>query len=180
VRILITGAPGSGTTTVGRAIASELGAVFLDADDYFWLPTDPPYKVEQSPDARLASVLRVLEKFPSSVIAGSVVGWGEELENSLSHVVYLWVPPDVRVQRLIARESKRFGAPLEGFIEWAAQYDEGRLPGRSRAIHERWLSERNCPVPRIEGDVAVTDAAAQVMEALSSKPRRSTSFSGCA
>lgn len=165
VRLLITGAPGSGTTTLGRALVSNLNAVFIDADDHFWLPTEPPYKVEQAGDLRLRSLLRALNECSASVVAGSVVGWGEELENSFSHIIYLWVPADVRVARLIERESKRFGKPLDGFIEWAEQYDEGRLPGRSRAIHERWLAERTCPTLRIEGELSVSEAVARVMQA---------------
>ncbi|MGZ5065612.1 MAG: hypothetical protein ACXWF2_01415 [Usitatibacter sp.] len=167
MRTLITGAAGSGTTTLARAVASLLEAVFVDADDYFWLPTEPPYKVQQSPDARLASMLRALDGVPSSVVAGSVVGWGDALEDSFSLVVYLWVPAEVRVHRLIERESRRFGRPLDGFIEWAAQYDEGRLPGRSRAVHEHWLSGRKCPVVRIEGVVSLDEAQRRVSEALS-------------
>ena len=170
MRDLITGAPGAGTTTLGRALATELGAAFVDADDHFWEPTEPPYQAQRTSPERLASILSVLEAAPVSVVAGSVVGWGEALEDSFSLVVYLWVPADVRAERLVARETQRFGKPLDGFIEWAAQYDEGRLPGRSRAIHERWLAQRRCPVLRIEGVVGVGEALARVVQALSRGP----------
>ena len=42
-RIHILGASGSGTTTLGRALAERLQGPHFDTDDYFWLPTDPPY-----------------------------------------------------------------------------------------------------------------------------------------
>ncbi len=38
----IFGGAGSGTSTLGRAIAAEYGCFFMDTDDYFWMPTDPP------------------------------------------------------------------------------------------------------------------------------------------
>jgi adenylate kinase family enzyme len=41
-RIHIFGASGSGTSTFGRALAAELSIRFFDADDYYWLDTDPP------------------------------------------------------------------------------------------------------------------------------------------
>lgn len=41
--IHIFGASGSGTSTLGRAVAAGLGWRFLDTDDFFWLPTDPPF-----------------------------------------------------------------------------------------------------------------------------------------
>ncbi len=178
MRILITGAAGSGTTTLGRALATQLDASFFDADDFFWYPSQPPYKAERDPSERLTLIVSELRSAAAAVVAGSVVNWGGELENSFSLVVYLWVEADVRVERLVRRESERFGEPLDGFIEWAAQYDEGRLPGRSRAVHERWLSERTCPVLRIEGNVSVTEAVARVVAALSNisvETRRSAS-----
>lgn len=165
-RLLITGAAGCGTSTVGQAIAERISAKFLDADDYFWLPTDPPYLSKRPADLRLAAVLEALDRSSPAVIAGSIVGWGAPLEDSLSAIVYLWVPPDVRVERLRERESRRFGAPLDGFLEWAAQYDEGKLPGRSRARHERWLSERNCPVHRLEGSYSAAETEARVLAML--------------
>ena len=167
MRILITGAAGSGTTTLGRVLAAQMDAAFFDADDFFWHPSVPPYQAERDPSERLAMIMNALGVPTSAVVAGSVIDWGDELENSFSLMVYLWVEADVRVARLMRRESERFGQPLDGFIEWARQYDEGRLPGRSRATHERWLSERRCPVLRIEGDVSVMEAESRVIEALS-------------
>ena len=178
MRILITGSAGSGTTTLGRTLAKRVEAVFLDADDFYWMPSEPPYQAERDPNERLAMILSSMDSAPSTVLAGSIVDWGADLENSFLLVVYLWVEAHVRVERLIRRESERFGKPLDGFIEWATQYDEGRLPGRSRAIHERWLSERKCPVLRIEGKVSVIEAESKVMDALSNssfESRRSTS-----
>ena len=43
LKVHIVGASGSGTTTLARALAPELGATALDSDDYFWLPTQPPF-----------------------------------------------------------------------------------------------------------------------------------------
>lgn len=43
MHIHITGASGSGTTTLGRALAQALGWRYLDADRYYWLPTSPPF-----------------------------------------------------------------------------------------------------------------------------------------
>lgn len=168
-RFLITGAAGCGTTTVARAVASRIGGQLVDADDFFWLPTDPPYLTKRPADLRLAAVMQALDTPAPVVIAGSVVGWGAALEDSLSAIVYLWVPPDVRVERLRERESRRFGKPLDGFLEWAAQYDEGKLPGRSRARHERWLSERACPVHRLEGNFSVAQTEVRVLEMLSGR-----------
>ena len=44
LRVHILGASGSGTTTLGRALAAKLGCPHLDTDDVFWLRTDPPFQ----------------------------------------------------------------------------------------------------------------------------------------
>lgn len=54
MRILITGAAGTGTTTLGRALAAEMGCgFFFDADDYYWIASDPPFQQKQEHEIRL-------------------------------------------------------------------------------------------------------------------------------
>jgi len=43
-RIHLMGASGSGTTTLGRALAQRLGCPHFDTDHYFWFPTAPPFE----------------------------------------------------------------------------------------------------------------------------------------
>jgi adenylate kinase family enzyme len=167
MRVLITGAAGSGTSTLSRALAQEIGARFIDADDYFWEASDPPFQTKREPVERLNSLLDELQRGPSAVVAGSIVGWGAKLEDGFSLIVFLSVPTEVRLARLKQRELERFGKLDEAFLEWAAQYDEGRLPGRCRAIHDEWLSKRACPKIQIEGEVPVREAVLRTVAALS-------------
>jgi adenylate kinase family enzyme len=164
MRILITGASGSGTTTLGRTLADTLTLPFFDIDDYYWMPTEPPYRQKRTAAARLSMLIGDLDRAENgAVLSGSVVNWGVEIEDSFSLIVFLRVPTKIRVERLHKREAELFGAAKSEFIEWAAQYDEGRLPGRSLPIHERWLSLRRCIVLRIEGEVSVADSVKQIM-----------------
>lgn len=165
-RILITGASGSGTTTLGHALALHLGAGFFDADDYYWLPTHPPFQAKEDPAIRLARMLKDLSKHPVAVLAGSVMRWGADLEDSFSLVVFLTVPADLRVERLRHREMQRFGRADPQFLKWAAQYDAGELEGRSLSKHREWLSRRRCTVLHIDGDVSTTDRLARVVQVL--------------
>ena len=41
--IHILGASGSGTSTLAKAISLRHGHRFLDTDDFYWKPTDPPF-----------------------------------------------------------------------------------------------------------------------------------------
>lgn len=166
MRTLITGASGSGTTTLAHALAGELGATAFHADDYFWMPTSPPFTTKRDPEERLAMFLRDLAQVETAVISGSIVAWGGQLEDSISLIVFLTVPAAIRVERLHRREQALLGRVDPAFIEWAAQYDEGRLPGRSRQKHERWLAQRNVPIVRIDGEVSLDHSRSIVLTAL--------------
>lgn len=48
-RIQTSGASGSGTTTLGDAVARKLGAKHFDVDDYCWAPTEPPFIQRREP-----------------------------------------------------------------------------------------------------------------------------------
>jgi hypothetical protein len=68
MRVLVTGAAGSGTTTLGRALSGELKIAFFDVDDYFWLPTEPPYQQKRNRSARFSLLVADLAKAPSATL----------------------------------------------------------------------------------------------------------------
>lgn len=154
-QIHITGASGCGTTTLGGALAARLRWASLDADDFFWEPTTPPYQRKRSRPDRLALILEALSGHPKSVLSGSICGWGDELERSFDLVVFLAVRTDIRMNRLRDREQRKLGRVDPEFLEWAGRYDEGGLDMRSRALHERWLQDLTCPVIRLDGEKPV-------------------------
>ena len=51
--IHIFGASGSGTTTLGKKICSELGYTLMDTDTYYWIPTEPPFKLKRPANERI-------------------------------------------------------------------------------------------------------------------------------
>ncbi|MGF6645754.1 uridine kinase [Paraburkholderia sp. GAS33] len=163
-RINIVGAAGSGTTTLGRALAMRLGFNFVDADSFYWKPTVPPFKEKYDPERRLTMLLDEIEACDASVLSGSVCGWGSELENSFDLVIFLSLPTALRLQRIEAREMSLFGGADPAFLAWAAQYEEGKLPGRSRARHEAWLESRMCRVLRFDEDQAVDTRVEQIVD----------------
>ena len=185
-RVHIVGASGSGTTTLGRALARRLECPHLDTDDYFWLPTDPPFLRKRSRPARQA----LLEADLSLHDAWVLSGWGDMFIPLFDLVVFLWVPPAVRLARLRERERGRYGdaaiAPggamhqtHTAFIAWAAAYDDGDLSMRSRRMHEEWLAALPCPVLRLAEPRATAEHLERMMEYLSASPadrpdRRST------
>src|SRR5262245_36650522 len=101
MHVLITGASGSGTTTLGQALAARIGAEYVDADDLYWLPTDPPFKAKRDRVER-AALLRAKLTARPTVVGGSILGWDGELEDAFGLIVFLHAPAEVRVARLEA------------------------------------------------------------------------------
>ncbi len=175
-RILVIGAAGSGTSTVGRALASELSAEHFEGDDYYHAPSDPPFQNPRLPVERCERMQQDLAQHNSWVLSGGVVGWEPRPQIELTCVVLLYVPTDVRLERLRRREDTRFGSRIrEGgdmfgihneFMEWAAQYDMDDSGGNSLAGHEAFLIDQQCPVVEIRGEPGVSDIVTQVIGTL--------------
>ncbi len=157
-RVLVTGASGAGTTTLGRALADAWSVPHADADDYFWLPTDPPY-VDKRPEAdRVALMEQVFLARGAWVLSGSLLGWGDDVVARCDAVVFLSLDPTERLRRIEAREQLRRSAgpvdqeALDAFLSWARGYDDPSFSGRSRRHHEEWLATLRCPVLRLDSD----------------------------
>ena len=154
MRILVMGASGSGTTTLAVELARRQGWQHVDADDCYWLPTDPPYREKREPADRLAMILGLLGQ-DDVVISGSVMNWGAALEESFDLVVFLYLDTNIRVGRLHEREQAEVGFVDPAFLDWAASYDRGTQEGRNLARHIDWLGKRDCAVLKLCGNLSV-------------------------
>ena len=143
--IHIFGASGSGTTTISQKVCGHTGYSHFDSDSYFWLggppPPPDPFTVTRGRGDYAALMDRDLNSSPHWVLSGSVTGWYDELVSVFDLIVFVYVPTDIRMERLRRREAERYGdAILPGnsrhqasaeFIEWASAYDSGTRSGRS-------------------------------------------------
>ncbi len=172
-RIHLMGASGSGVTTLGRALAGRLALPHHDTDDYFWLPTVPPYRTTRPASERLRWMHEMFLPRLDWVLSGSVTGWGEELVPLFDLVVFVTTPREIRLQRLRAREAAHFGADAvapggwrhdetKSFIEWASHYEAGDRESRNLANHEAWLAGLPCPVVPIDGSRPPADLIEQL------------------
>ena len=175
-RIHIFGASGSGTSTLGQALAHKLSLKYLDADDYYWRQTDPPYTLKHPPEERVRRLRAEMDDKAGWLLSGSVVSWGDALLPLFSAAVFVTLPQRVRLHRLRERESQRYGdrckvggdmyRASKAFLEWAALYDIAGVEIRSRAMHEAWLQGLECPVLRLESLRPASDLADEVIAAL--------------
>ena len=175
--IHIFGASGAGTTTLGRALAAEMGLVHMDTDDYYWLPTNPKYTAKRPIEDRLRLMNADIDAARKGVvISGSLTGWGDPLIPRFTHAIRLNTPTEVRIERLRQREYAHFGERIrEGgdmyenhrdFLDWAAQYDTGDVTMRSKACHDEWQKTLPCPLSVTTGAMALAELVAQVKLAI--------------
>jgi adenylate kinase family enzyme len=172
-RIHVFGASGSGTTTLGAEVAAALGARFLDADAYYWFPTDPPFTHKREPAERVAMVEGDVDGVDDWVLSGSLCNWGDPLLERFTLAVFVYLEPDLRMARLAERERARYGDRIRpggdmheshrAFMDWARSYDHALAPVRSLDLHERWMPRLRCPVLRLDARLPVEELRDRVV-----------------
>ena len=175
IRVHITGASGAGVSTLGRDLAFRLGLPWLDTDDFYWAPTDPPFTTKRPVEERIASMRASFGK-GGWIVSGSMEPWGDPVVAEAGLVVFVDTPTEIRLDRLRRRERTRYGARIDpggdmhanhvAFIAWAAGYDDGTFEGRNRPRHMAWLARLSIPVIRLDGRRPTADLATEVMAAL--------------
>jgi adenylate kinase family enzyme len=171
-RVHIFGAPGCGSSTLGRALAQRLECQHVDSDDVYWLPTIPPYQIKRMAAERVRMLEEATRWTRHWVLSGAIVGWGDALIRTFDLVVFLSVPAGVRLARLRARERERFGPEIESggsmherhqaFLRWAAGYDTG-TSGRTLKTDASWLAQLSCPVLPMTGECPTYDQVNHIL-----------------
>lgn len=161
-RVHVTGASGSGVTTLGRALASACAIPHHETDDFFWLPTEPPYTEKRPISDRIRLMREMFLPRTGWVLSGSLVEWAREIEPHFDTIIFVLTPTEIRLARIQEREERRYGlgstieggshyASSQAFFDWAAGYDDPDFKRRSRVQHEEWLTTLRCPIIRVDG-----------------------------
>lgn len=174
VHIHITGASGSGTSTLGAAVAEALDIRHLDTDRFYWLPTDPPFTTPRVVPERLALLQAAARPEADWVLSGSALKWAAPLEPLYDLIVFLQLDPALRMARIRRREEQRYGDRIHpggdmtevsrAFLEWAESYDTAGPAHRSLAAHEAWLSRQSAPILRLNSVQPVAKLRAAVLD----------------
>lgn len=159
--IMITGSSGAGKTTLGNALANQLGYTFVDIDEYIWRKdTAIPFSAMYAKTEKISRLQEAISNCVHFVMAGSMNSFHEHFDPCFELVVYLHADAQLRVKRVHERELGWFGERiLEGgdmyeehqkMLRNIAGYDEG-LGGCTRQQHERWMQSLSCKVIRLDG-----------------------------
>lgn len=174
MKIHIMGASCAGSTTLAKALAERINFTYLDTDAYFFAPSEIPFSIKRPLSERTAALRADFDAHDNAIVAGSLVSWGPEWITMFDHVVFLYLPHDIRMRRLHNREVERYGdkiftdpyraAQYKQFTAWANGYDDNSTNGRNLGVHQQWLSRVNCPVLKIEGNTTVEERIKIVIE----------------
>ncbi len=175
-RIHILGASGSGTSTLGAALAQCLGVPHTDSDSLYWLPTDPPFTSPRPTEQRQELLLQTLPATGNWIFSGASTNWTSPLEPYYDLIVFLRLDPELRMARLRRREAQRFGPRIlpggdmaainAEFIAWAEAYDTAGSLRSSLVMHEAWLADQPAPVLRLDSRMPVSDLVGIVLDKL--------------
>ncbi|MEM9884692.1 MAG: AAA family ATPase [Bacteroidota bacterium] len=176
MKIIIFGASGVGTTTLGKSLAEKLNWTFLDADDYYWEKTNPPFQQKIELKRRNEQLKKHFLNHENVIISGSLVTWGAFWNSAFDLGAFLSLPKAIRMDRLRKREQERYGKTLEtdqaikekskAFLAWAGKYDDEKFNGRTITQHRKWISMLNCEVLEIHGDLTNGERQDRIIECL--------------
>ncbi|RFZ84968.1 adenylate kinase [Mucilaginibacter terrenus] len=177
MKIQIMGASCAGSTTLGRALSERLDIPYFDTDEYFWETTEVPYTVKRNPAIRNRMLLNDMAQHQSWILGGSVIKWGDVFWTMFDLVVFLYIPADIRIKRLIAREEERYGDAIyndpvraklfRDFVDWAAEYDNPDFSGRNVKAHRDWLTVASGRKIEISGDTTINERIDMVVQEIS-------------
>jgi len=167
MKILLFGASGSGTTTLGNEIEKRTGFKHLDVDNYYLKKTTPPFQVKTPLVERNKNLKSDFNRFKNVAVSGSMVSWGKEWETAFDLAIFIRLKNSVRMERLKKREVERYGEKLltdrktkqnsKEFLKWANQYENPSFNGRSLKIHNNWIELLNCKVLKINGEIELNN-----------------------
>ena len=158
--IMIIGPSGSGKTTLGIEVAKRIDLPFFDVDDFIWRKDTPePYTIMYSREEKISGLKNAIMPYEHFVMAGSMSSFHEAFDEYFDLMVFLYVDPDIRVQRISERALRRFGDRVaEGgdmyesnrkFIEYNRSYETDGSPNLKE--QRAWMNSLSCRKLELDG-----------------------------
>ena len=165
--ILVCGLNGCGKSTLGAALAKELGFHFIDNEQLYFPGTDPrnPYAAPRTRAEAEQMLFCEIDRHENFIFAAVRGDYGENITDRYHYAVYLEVPRDTRLQRIRNRSFCKFGSRMlsggdlyeqeEAFFRMAEK--------RSEDYVENWLKTLHCPILYADGTAPTEDTVQKIL-----------------
>lgn len=155
IGIQICGLNGCGKSTLGRALAQEIGFHFIDNEQLYFERTsaDEPYASPKPREEVEKLLMAEVTTHPNFVFAAVKGDYGKDIIPMYSYVIVVDVPRELRLQRVWDRSFKKFG---ERMLAGGDLYEQEiafmqAVEAREDAFVENWLKTLACPIIRVDG-----------------------------
>lgn len=172
IGIQICGLNGCGKSTLGRALAEQIGFHFIDNENLYFTRSNPdqPYANPKSRREVERLLMEEVRRHPDFVFSAVKGDYGKEIMSLYRYVVVLEVPPEIRAQRVRDRSFLKFGSRMlmggdlhdqeEAFFQMAASRPDDYI--------ETWLHQVSCPVLRVDGTKPIAENVAYIIREIGS------------
>lgn len=137
MKIYITGSVGSGKTTLAKRLATELGLLHFETDNFVWkrAPGGDIRNSEKQRDAHLAEALMQ----PQWIVEGVHIDWTDAAIDQADWIIFLDIPLNERKRRIIKRFFKQLAGVeranyepkfkmLQKMFTWNRYYEDKMKP----------------------------------------------------
>ena len=154
-KIIVCGGNGAGKSTLGKALATLLNYNFLDIEDYYFtkINTDYIYSTPRTYQEVQSLLLNDFNKYTNLVFAAVKGNHSKEISDLFTHAVFVNVPKEIRIKRVIERSYNKFGDRVlfggdlyekeKAFIDMVKERSDNDII--------EWLNTVNIPVIEIDG-----------------------------
>lgn len=183
--IAIFGLNGGGKSTLTHALAKQTGYFEMDVEDYYFpqqkesrkwalenngvIDTDHleqlPFSTPRTKNEVQAAILENIRTHPRFIISGVTMNWCDEILSHIDIAFWIQTPLEERLNRIRAREEKRFGARvLDGGDMFLQQMEfRKKVKNRDSKDVEECAMKLDCPVIVIDGTLSVTHNLENIM-----------------
>ena len=153
--IQICGLNGCGKSTLGKALAEELGFHFIDIENLYFpeKAADEPYTDPRPLDEVRRILLEEVREHSDFVYAALKGECSEAVVSLYDYVFLLEVPADIRQKRIRDRSFRQFGERMlaGGDMYEAEEAFFAMAAARTDDYAESWTRDLSCPVIRLDG-----------------------------
>lgn len=171
--IVVCGLNGCGKSTLGKALAKELGVHFIDNEDLFFTRSrdDEPYanpRPRAEVEERLMEEVRKHGKFVFAAVKGD---YGKDIHRFYEYAVFIEVPKQIRLQRVRNRSFQKFGNRMleGGDLHQAEERFFEIVAARTEESVETWIRSLPCPVIRVDGTLPIGENVQRIVRQITVK-----------